>query len=373
MRTLARAAALGYRDHAAVDKESAFAALKQHPEFQTVLALLKLRARVDAAAKDPNKRAAMGALQYQLEPLSTEPLASLLVAETSRTIGDYLMRAGDTDVAQGDCHRALELLRGMATVTETADVTLAVETARTWQLQGQLHFRAQRYADAMSAWRSARAVLDSVREGRQDNETLKKAVAALEYEWAEAYGTLGAFGGAREHYDLGFAASTEIPEKDSHIALEHAAVLAHEHDATARRRLVNWMQTTCGETERSAIAECLAPTADTSGRNLVASMAKFVQGDPQNAWFQVGQGLAHLRRGAPALAVETFSQSAVTLWIPGDYHMALAFHAQGDLARAREHFEWGEARYRRALAKDVLLDTHPALPSNVQRTRLGGA
>ena len=248
MRTLARAAALGYRDHAAVDKESAFAALKQRPEFQTVAALLKLRARVDATAKDPNKRAAMRALQYQLEPLSTEPLAALLVAETLRTIGDYLMRAGDMDAAQSDCQRALELLRSMATAAETPDVTLAVETARTWQLQGQLHFRAERYADTLSAWRSARAALDSVREGRQDNETLTKAVAAIEYDLAEAYGTLGAFGGAREHFDLAFAAATEIPKKDSHIALQHAAVLAHEHDATARRRLVNWMQTTYGET-----------------------------------------------------------------------------------------------------------------------------
>ena len=122
---------------------------------------------------------------------------------------------------------------------------------------------------------------------------------------------------------------------------------------------------------RSAIAECLAPTADTSGRNLVASMARFVQADPQNAWFQVGLGLAHLRRGAPAVAVETFSQSAVAHWIPGHYHMALAFHTQGDLARGA-NISSGASAVSRALAKDILLDTHPALPSNVQGTRFGG-
>jgi len=167
-----------------------------------VLALLKLRAQIDATAKDPNKLAEMRHRRTNWNCCPRSRWRRCWCRDVT-DVADYLMRSGDMETAQSDCQRALELLRGLATATETPDVVLAVETARTWQLQAQLYFRAQRYTDAMSAWRSARAALDSVKEGRQDNERVTKAVAALEYDLAEAYGTLGAFGGAREHFDLG--------------------------------------------------------------------------------------------------------------------------------------------------------------------------
>ncbi|MCU0960578.1 MAG: serine/threonine protein kinase [Pirellulaceae bacterium] len=203
LRTLARAVALGFRNRATIEKEAAFAPLQDHPEFTGLLALLEIRQRIDAAVKatDPSKLSEVLALRDELQMIAHAPSASFLLAETHRTVGDYLMRVDQWALAQRDLDQALKLMPA----DEESDVdgraasgtAVALERARTWQTLGQLHFRAQRYADAMGAWQSARTELERSMQKRPDDARVKEAVAALEYELAEAYGTLGACDGAR--------------------------------------------------------------------------------------------------------------------------------------------------------------------------------
>ena len=88
----------------------------------------------------------------------------LLLAETYRTVSEFLMRVDQGETARGDMEQVLKLLPANAERNDearaTRDMAVAIETARSWKTLGQLHFRAERYTDALAAWQSARTVLE---------------------------------------------------------------------------------------------------------------------------------------------------------------------------------------------------------------------